>query len=73
MTNYLDRTFDVLTQQETIREYSESEIAEVKQIESDILQRQTIIQRNLDEATAARFTVLAKLGITEDEAKLLLS
>ena len=61
------------TGKETFRNYTEAEIAEV---ELEIAAKQAEAQTKAEaEATKAaeKAALLAKLGITEDEAKLLLS
>lgn len=70
---YTEKIIDITTGQEIIRPYTEAEIAEVEaalaQIESERLIRENEIAVKKSEKAA----LLEKLGITEDEAKLLLS
>jgi hypothetical protein len=68
MNNYREKIVDAITGEISWRDYSLEEIAE---IEKDL--EQTAKERALREAKAqARQALLDKLGITEDEAKLLL-
>ncbi len=72
MTIYKEKIVDALAGKETFRDYTEAEIAEVNaniaKIETEALARQTA-----EAAKAAdRAALLSKLGITEDEARLLL-
>jgi hypothetical protein len=69
---YKEKIVDALTGMETLRDYTEAEIAEV---EAEIAVKQAEAQAKAEiEATtaAAKAVLLAKLGITEDEARLLL-
>jgi hypothetical protein len=60
--------FDVKTQTETIVELNEEELAEVaKMQEAEIL-----LQAEAEAKATARAALLAQLGITEEQAKLLL-
>ena len=65
--------YDLQTGEQTIREYTEEENAKADQerIETDA----ALAARQQAEATKAaeKAALLAKLGITDDEAKLLLS
>lgn len=63
--------FDVVTQETTVieRELTADEIAERKAAEADAKKTEAEAQANAQ----AKAELLAKLGITEDEAKLLLS
>lgn len=70
---YTEKIIDITTGEETIRPYTKAEIAEVEttlaQIESDRL-----IRENENAAKeSARAALLERLGITADEAKLLLA
>lgn len=65
---YTEKILDLATGQETIRPYSAKEIAEV---EKEIAANQTAAIQFETKATK-KAALLAKLGITEDEAKLLL-
>ena len=65
---YTEKIVDVTTGQETLRAYTEKEIAEVEK---------AIAQQEANAAAEAakaheRSALLAKLGITEEEAALLL-
>ena len=69
MTQYKERIIDAITGEETWRDYTDAEIVEAKAGE--------MLAAKLTEAQAKNETdkaaLLAKLGITADEAKLLLS
>ena len=66
---YIERIHDVTSNQITEREYTAAEIAEVE------LNTQKEAQRTAEaeQQATAKAALLTKLGITEDEAKLLLS
>ena len=66
-----EKTFDLVTGEETIskRDETEQEIAEREAYEAQILERETAKTKD----AVAKAALLAKLGITADEAKLLLS
>jgi cbb3-type cytochrome oxidase cytochrome c subunit len=66
---YTKKTFDVSTGEETITLLSPEEIAK---IEENIAKAQADLETQAAKA-AEKSALLAKLGITEDEAKLLLS
>lgn len=67
----VEKNFDVQTGEETIieREETPQEKAEREQFEVRIAEQNKLAS----EQAAKRAEILAKLGITEDEAKLLLS
>ena len=68
--NMLKKTIvDAITGEETILDLTAEEIAEV---EKERLEIEIKIQNEISKAEA-RKSVLEKLGLTEDEAKLLLS
>jgi len=70
---YKEKIVNALTGIETFRDYTEAEIAEV---EAEIAAKNAAAQAKATaEATKAaeKAALLSKLGITEDEAKLLLS
>jgi hypothetical protein len=64
-----EKIVNVLTGEETIRPYTAEEIAEVEAERVKIAAR----QKELQDREIARALILEKLGLTEDEAKLLLS
>lgn len=66
-----EKEFNVLTGEETIIERNETsqEKAEREAFEAEVTQRQAEAQAKATQKTA----VLAQLGITEEQAKLLLS
>jgi hypothetical protein len=67
----IERTFDSITGETTDfeRDYTPEELAEFEKTQAEIAKRLAKQQ----EAAAAKAALLEKLGITEDEAKLLLS
>jgi len=70
---YKEKIVNALTGIETFRDYTETEIAEV---EAEIVAKQAeaTAKAQVEAAKAAdKAALLAKLGITEDEARLLLS
>jgi hypothetical protein len=66
---YTEKIVDLATGEETIRPYTAKEIAEV---EKTIAANQTATVKSETKATE-KAALLAKLGISNDEAKLLLS
>jgi len=65
---YIEKIIDVTTGEETIRNYSAKEIAEV---EANIA-KATIATEEIAQKATDKAALLAKLGITEEEASLLL-
>lgn len=66
---YKEKIVNVATGEETWRDYTDAEIAEVEKAQAEAAQRKAEAQAK----EAARLAVLTKLGLTADEAKLLLS
>lgn len=66
---YKEKILDLQTGEETWRDYSDEEIAKVEAAQAEAAKR---IEKE-QEITAAKKALLEKLGLTEDEAKLLLS
>lgn len=66
---YREFIFDIETGEETWRDYTSAEIAEVEKAQAEAAAKE-IEQAEKD---AARKAIFEKLGITEEEAKLLLS
>ena len=66
---YIEKIYDVTTGETTQREYTADEIAEV---EANIAKESAKAEAEAIKA-AEKAALLAKLGITADEAKLLLS
>jgi hypothetical protein len=66
---YIEKIYDAVTGQVTEREYTAAEIAEVEANAAREAQRLAEAEAKAVEKAA----LLAKLGITEDEAKLLLA
>lgn len=65
---YQEKIINVATGEETWRDYTPEEIAEVKAAQIKLEQRQAIEQ----EQATAKAALLDRLGITADEARLLL-
>ena len=64
-----EKIIDLQTGEETIRQYTEAEIAEVEAANLKAEKKREL----LAEQSVAKNALLEKLGITNDEAKLLLS
>ena len=73
MTKYTEKIVDVSTGEETLREYSTEEIAELKAEQKKIDEKIALKKAEIDNRQMNRSAILTKLGITDDEAKLLLS
>ena len=65
---YREKIINLETGEETWRDYTPAEIAEVEQAQAKVAERIAAAA----EKDSARKALLDKLGITEDEAKLLL-
>lgn len=63
-----ERIIDIQTGEEILREYTNEEIAEVEKAEAESLK----LQAEENAKVIARLAILEKLGITEEEAKVLL-
>ena len=61
--------FDVQTQNETIVELTEDELAKVKKMQ----EAEAILQAEAEAKATAKAALLTQLGITEEQARLLLS
>lgn len=68
-TTLNEKIVNVLTGEESIRPYTAKEIAEVEAERVKIAAR----QKELQDKAIAKALIIEKLGLTEDEAKLLLS
>ena len=73
MTNYFERIIDATTGEETIRPYTAEEIAAVEAEQAKAAAERA--ERDAEQAArdAAKAELLAKLGITAEEAALLLA
>jgi hypothetical protein len=69
MSVYKEKIVNVQTGEETWRDYSPEEIAEVEKAQAEALK--LVAEQN--KIALSKAALLEKLGITEDEAKLLLS
>lgn len=65
---YNEKIVDVITGEEIIRQFTESEIAKIEEAQLEAKK----IDYEIQERQKARLILLEKLGITEEEAKLLL-
>lgn len=66
---YKEKIVNIETGEETWRNYTEQEIMDVEKNQTEALAKEAAKA----EAKAAKSALLEKLGITEEEAKLLLS
>lgn len=66
---YKEKIVNIATGKETWRDYTEVEIAEVEAAQAEEAQKQA----EAETRDAARLAVLAKLGLTIEEANLLLN
>lgn len=69
MEKFVEKIIDISTGEETIREYTKSEIAEIDAA------RELAIAENLavEAKIQSRLDILKKLGLTDDEAAILLN
>jgi hypothetical protein len=73
MSEYTEKIVNGLTGEETYRDYTEAEIAECKANEAKAKALLDSMLAAEAQKASEKAALLAKLGITEDEAKLLLS
>ncbi len=66
---YFEKIVNITTGEEILREYTEAEIAQIEAAKLEAAKLQAEIEKRQQDKLA----LLDKLGITEDEAKLLLS
>lgn len=71
--DYIERIIDINSNEETIRPYTQEEILEVEANKKTHQKELEAKQREVEQKEQARAAILDKLGITEEEAKLLLS
>lgn len=69
---YKEKIINLETGEETWRDYTPAEIAEVEKAQAEAAARAAELAEKATEAAAAKAALLAKLGITEEEVKLLL-
>jgi hypothetical protein len=72
MSKYYETIFNVQTGETTTRDYTEKEIAELEAEAAKIESERFIAEAKAKTKEAERAELLARLGITADEAKLLL-
>jgi len=70
---YKEKIFNVATGEETLRDYTPEEIAEVEKARAEAEAEAQARAETEAEIKVKRDALLARLGITEEEAKLLLS
>ena len=68
MTKYQEKIVNAITGEETWRDYTDAEIAEVEAAQAEAAE----IQAEAETKQAARSAVLTKLGLTAEEAQALL-
>jgi len=73
MINYSEKIVNVQTGEEIIRPYTEAEIAEIETQAAAIAQAKAEQELVAAQRAVDKQELLERLGITEDEAKLLLS
>ena len=69
MTTYKEKIVDAVTGEETFKDYTPAQLEEVEAAKIEGEKRREVEAK----AEADKASILAKLGITADEAKLLLS
>ena len=69
MSNYQEKIFNVQTGETTFRDFTDAEIAEVEKAKLELAKEIA----ESDKAATDKAALLAKLGITADELKTLLS
>jgi hypothetical protein len=71
-TEYFETIYDIKTDKTTKRNYTAAEVAEVKALQANNAIIQSAEQAQAEANATAKAELLARLGITADEAKLLL-
>jgi hypothetical protein len=70
--SYFETILDLETGEQTIRQYTQAEIDEAEKIKALRATEQAVRDAETQAKAQAKTTLLAKLGITEEEATLLL-
>jgi len=73
MTKYTEKIVDVTTGEETLREFTKEEIANLVKEQKTLDERSAARKAEIDARMSDRLAILTKLGLTDDEAKLFLS
>lgn len=73
MSNYYETIFNIQTGETTTRNYTVKEIAELEAEAARIDLERLAAEQEAEDKAAAKQVLLDRLGITADEAKLLLS
>ena len=68
-----ERIYDVATQEETMRPYTKEEIKKAEEMAANANKIREEFEAKQQIISDAKSAILNKLGITEEEAKLLLS
>lgn len=71
--SYFEKVINIETNEEILRPYTKEEIAELEKIASEKKALAEALEKETQTKAIAKADLLAKLGITEEEAKLLLS
>lgn len=71
--DYFERIIDINSNEETIRPYTEEEILEVEANQKKLDEENEKKQLELHKKLQTRNAILEKLGLTDEEAALLLS
>jgi hypothetical protein len=72
LNEFIEKIIDVTTGKETTRLYTEKEIASVEAERAKVAAKQSQIDAELAAKELARHEILNRLGLTADEAALLL-
>jgi hypothetical protein len=70
---YTEKIIDITTGEQTIRPYTKAEVAEVEAALAQIESERLILENEKATKAQAKAALLERLGITADEAALLLS
>jgi hypothetical protein len=73
MIKYKEKIVNIETGEETWRDYTPEEVAQVEAAQAEAAAEAAQLAAEIADKEAARQALLDKLGITEEEAKLLLS
>lgn len=71
--NFNEKIVNVLTNEETLRPYSAEEIVQLEKSIEAIKEKQINLENEAKAKADARVAILKKLGLTEEEAAVLLS
>jgi hypothetical protein len=71
-TKYFETIYDITTGKTTKRDYTLEEVAVLEAVQAANAEIQSVKQAQAEANATAKAALLARLGITADEAKLLL-